>query len=321
MTLSFPKARYEAGIRDFGNGSYAYLQPDGGWGLSNAGLIVDGGESLLVDTLFDLRLTAAMLAQMRAAVPAAGAIDTLVNTHANGDHTFGNQLVAGARIVASSRTAEEMLEVPPARLAAIQHSVERTGMSEFFRRHFASFELDGIEPRLPGETFSGELELTVGGRSVRLIEVGPAHTRGDTVVYVPEQRVVYTGDILFNGGHPVVWAGPVSSWIAACDRILALDAQIVVPGHGAVAGRSAIHEQRAYFVYLLEAVTQRFEAGMDHVRAAREIARERYWDWGETERVVVNVHGIYRELRGEGTGVDPATAFAEMVAFEDELAA
>ncbi len=94
-------------------GSGAYLQPDGGWGWSNAGLITDGDAALLVDTLFDLRLTAEMLAVMRRATPAADRFDTVVNTHANGDHCYGNSLVAGAEIIASTACAREMVEVPP----------------------------------------------------------------------------------------------------------------------------------------------------------------------------------------------------------------
>ena len=92
---------YAHGLHELGPGSYAWLQPDGSWGWSNAGLVVDGEESLLVDTLFDLPLTRAMLDAMRDAVPAARSIDVLVNTHANGDHCFGNELVEGAVIVAS----------------------------------------------------------------------------------------------------------------------------------------------------------------------------------------------------------------------------
>src|ERR671923_1505669 len=99
---------YTRGLHDVGDGVWAYLQPDGGWGWSNAGLVADGGASLLVDTLFDLRLTADMLDTMRAAVPAASRIGTVVNTHANGDHCYGNALVADAEIVASSAAAEEM---------------------------------------------------------------------------------------------------------------------------------------------------------------------------------------------------------------------
>ena len=96
---------YSKGLRDLGDGIYAYLQPDGSWGYSNAGLVADSGESLLVDTLFDLHLTAEMLQAMRRAEPAAQRIGTLVNTHANGDHCYGNQLVEGARVITSAATA------------------------------------------------------------------------------------------------------------------------------------------------------------------------------------------------------------------------
>ena len=105
--------RYTKGLHEVGDEVWAYLQPDGGWGWSNAGLITGGGASLLVDTLFDLKLTSEMLESMRHATPAAGRIGTVVNTHANGDHCYGNALVAGAEIVASKNCADEMMELPP----------------------------------------------------------------------------------------------------------------------------------------------------------------------------------------------------------------
>ena len=74
MMAEYP---YTKGLHDLGNGAWAYLQPDGSWGWSNAGLIVDGEETMLVDTLFDFKTTAAMLAEMRGAVPKAETIDTL----------------------------------------------------------------------------------------------------------------------------------------------------------------------------------------------------------------------------------------------------
>src|ERR1700746_120307 len=98
------KARYTKALKDIGNGLWAYLQPDGSWGWSNAGLIVDGDQTLLVDTLFDLKLTGEMLDEMRRSIPAAERIGAVVNTHANGDHTFGNQLVEGAVVIASEAT-------------------------------------------------------------------------------------------------------------------------------------------------------------------------------------------------------------------------
>ena len=115
-------APYTRGLHEVADGVSAYLQPDGSWGLSNAGLVVDGDASLLVDTLFDLRLTREMLDAMRRATPAAAAIDVVVNTHANGDHCWGNQLVRDAEIVSSSRCAEEMAELPPSILAEVMAS-------------------------------------------------------------------------------------------------------------------------------------------------------------------------------------------------------
>src|SRR5258705_3906296 len=163
--------RYAKGLQEVGNGLYAYLQPDGGWGWSNAGLIVDGERTLLVDTLFDLRLTEEMLRAMRRAVPAAARIDTLVNTHANGDHCYGNQLVGDALIVASGRTAAEMGELPPAAMAALVTQAPEMGqLGEFFLRCFGAFDFEGIDLVLPQETFDEQLAVNVGDRELQLIE-------------------------------------------------------------------------------------------------------------------------------------------------------
>ncbi|MFI4990754.1 MAG: MBL fold metallo-hydrolase [Solirubrobacterales bacterium] len=309
---------YTKGLHELGDGLFAYLQPDGGWGWSNAGLVVDGESTLLIDTLFDLRLTEEMLQSMRRAVPSAARIDTLVNTHANGDHCYGNQLVGDALIVASARTAEEMAELPPAAMAMLVQQAPQMGvLGEFFLRCFGSFEFEGIEPVLPKQTFSGELTLRVGERELRLIEVGPAHTRGDTLVHLPAERVLFTGDILFSGAHPIAWAGPVSNWIAACQRILALDPQAIVPGHGPLSTVEQVRELRDYFEYLYEQARLRHAEGMSAPQAARALALDRWADWKEDERLVVNVANIYAELDGED---EPPAALAAFQAMAERAA-
>ncbi len=120
---------YTKGLHDLGNAVYAYLQPDGSWGWSNAGIVTDGDASLLVDTLFDLKLTQEMLDTMRKSIAAAAKIDTVVNTHANGDHCYGNQLVADANIIASVRTAEEMNDLPPTAICRAYATCARNGAS------------------------------------------------------------------------------------------------------------------------------------------------------------------------------------------------
>ena len=203
---------YTKGLHDLGNGAWAYLQPDGSWGWSNAGLIVDGEESLLVDTLFDFKTTAEMLMAMRAAVPKAEAIDTLVNTHSNGDHTFGNKLAGAGEVVSSKACADEMANRGPEHLAELMRNAGSLGEGGKFLYEAmgpAKFDFEEIDDYvLPTRTFEDELALTVGDKEVRLINVGPAHTGGDVLVHVPGDRNVFTGDILFNEGHPVIWEGP-----------------------------------------------------------------------------------------------------------------
>jgi cyclase len=304
---------YVTGLQEVGDGLYAYLQPDGSWGWSNAGLVVDGEQTLLVDTLFDLRLTEKMLRSMRDAVPAAARIDTLVNTHANGDHCYGNQLLGGARIVASAQTAAEMTELPPAAMAALVEQAPKMGeLGAFFLRCFGAFDFAGIELALPKETFSGELSIMVGNRRLELIEVGPAHTRGDTLVHAPSERVLFSGDILFSEAHPIAWAGPVSNWIAACDRILAMDVDVIVPGHGPLAGLGAVRELKAYFEYLYSEARAHHSAGMTALQAARSMSLERWADWGDSERIVVTIANIYRELSGDPEPLNPLAAFEQM---------
>ncbi len=304
---------YSRGLQEIGDGLYAYLQPDGGWGWSNSGLIVDGESTLLVDTLYDLKLTEQMLGEMRLAVPAAARIDTLLNTHANGDHCYGNSLVQGARIVASERTAAEMPELPPAAMAAlVKQAPEMGALGAFFLSCFGAFDFEGIELALPDETFSGELSLRVGSREVRLIEVGPAHTRGDTLALLERERVLFSGDILFNEAHPIAWAGPVSNWIAACERILAMDIEVIVPGHGPLAEKGAVRELKAYFEYLYEQARARHAEGMSALQAARSMSLDRWADWSESERLVVNIASIYAELSGASAPLNPLEAFQWM---------
>jgi cyclase len=293
------KPTYHKGAREVADGVWAYLQPDGSWGWSNAGLIAGGGRSLLVDTLFDLRLTRDMLDTLRAATSAASAIDVVVNTHANGDHYYGNELVAGAEIIASRACAEEMAEQSPQLLAGLMDRAPELGeVGAYLQRIFGAFDFHAITPTLPARTFEGELTVTVGNRAVQLIEVGPAHTRGDSIVHVADARVVFTGDILFIGGHPIMWQGPVENWIAACDRILDLQPDVVVPGHGPVTDRGGVRAIRDYWVQLREQARRRYDAAMSALDAARDIHLDGTAGWGESERMAVNVAALYREFDG-----------------------
>lgn len=311
-----PKWQYTRGMHSLGNGLWAYLQPDGSWGWSNAGLVVDGDQTLLVDTLFDLKLTAQMLGDMRRVVPASQHINTLVNTHHNGDHTFGNQLVEGAEIIASAACDEEMDPEDPRRFHAIIANAHQLGQgAEFIAELFQPFDFSEVVLQKPHRTFQGELDLKVGNKTVRLVEVGPAHTKGDILVQLPEDRVVFTGDILFNEGTPIAWAGPISNWIRACDRILDMDVDVVVPGHGPIADKAAVRNMRGYLEFVIDESRKRFDKGMNAEEAAFDIALGHYGKWGDAERIVVNVHTLFNEFRGVYGPTDILALFEQMAKY------
>ncbi|WP_052418303.1 MBL fold metallo-hydrolase [Pseudooceanicola atlanticus] len=294
-------------LQELGNGLYAWVQGDGSWGWSNSGLIVgEDGQTLVVDTLFTGALTQDMLDAYARAEPSAANIDVLVNTHSNGDHTFGNHLVGDARIIASEAAREEMEERPASFFKAAAADPAAYGVfGEFLHNYMGkTFDFSDIEHVPPTEVFKGSRTLTVGGRTVELIELGPAHTRGDIIVYLPDSKVCYTGDLVFHGGHPIMWAGPVGNWIAACDHILGLDADIIVPGHGAVSDKKAVQGLRDYFTHILAETKKCYEAGLSWEEAAFEVGYANFDSWLDRERVVANVATIYREL--SGGKVDPA---------------
>ena len=304
---------YRPGLQELGAGVWAWLQPDGSWRWSNAGLVTDAGEALLVDTLFDYRLTRAMLDAMRAATPAAARIGTVVNTHSNGDHCYGNALVEGAEIVATRAAAEEMARESPVVIAEfVRRAPELGPLGAYVRHCFGAFHFDEVVPRLPTRTFEGALTLHVGARAVELIQVGPAHTAGDLLVHLPDAGLVFTGDILFVDGTPIVWAGPVQRWIDACDRILALAPALVVPGHGPISDRRAVEAVRAYLGYVRDEARKRFDAGLSVRDAAFDIALGDWESWGDAERIAVNVATCYREFAGDPGPANVVELFALM---------
>lgn len=314
------KWQYTKGLHDIGCGCHAYLQPDGSWGWSNAGLICDGEETLLVDTLFDLPSTSTMLKTMHDAVPASRTMRRLVNTHANGDHTFGNQLVKGAEIIACRACAEEYAEYPPEAAAARAAKWRELGEGGAFAHEimWSRFDYSGLVSTPPTLIFENRLTLFVGDTRVELTHLGSAHTRGDILVHLPEKKILYTGDLVFVGGHPVLWDGPINNWIAICDHILTLDVDIIVPGHGPISEKPQVRELRDYFVHIRDEARRHFDAGLPFQEAARKISLAAFNHWLDPERIIINTASLYREFSGDHRVIDRMVLFAEMKKYRAE---
>ncbi len=156
------------------------------------------------------------------------------------------------------------------------------------------------------QTFERSLTIEVGGRRVDLLNLGPAHTLADSVVHVPDAGVLFGGDLLFIGCTPIVWAGPIANWIAACDTMIALDAPTVVPGHGPVSDPDGIRAVRDYFVYITEQTDAFYGKGLSFAEAVDAVDLGEYASWLDCERVVVNMYQRYCEL-------DPETPARELL--------
>ncbi len=288
---------YTRGLHEVAERVWAWTLPDGGYGWSNAGLVTGDDASLLVDTLFDLPLTREMLAAMRPITDRAP-ITHAVITHSNGDHTHGNQLLdSSVRILAAKGTADEIAHaVAPEMLAMTQTADLGAVATRYARERFGHFNFSNIALRNADHTFDDKLTMEVGGREVRLLNLGPAHTAADSVVHVPDAGVLFAGDLLFIGCTPIVWAGPIANWVAACDAMLRLDAPIVVPGHGPVTDSDGIRAVQRYLVYITEQAEAAYRKGLSFTEAADTIDLGEYATWLDAERAVVNVYQRYREL-------------------------
>jgi glyoxylase-like metal-dependent hydrolase (beta-lactamase superfamily II) len=257
------------------------------------------------------RLAAEVLA------PGVG-IDTVVNTHGNGDHSYGNELfrapepeaqpaagarTPGAEIISTEANGVHLCAEPsPADLARlIAASDTSTPLGAYITRHFGRYgDFGGVRTVHPTRTFSGELTLDVGGVAVRLIEVGPAHTAGDLIVHLPDDGIVCAGDVVFNEDHPVHWAGPLAEVHRACTRILECEPRVVVPGHGPLMTPAEVRTYADYLLELRDRIHQGHAAGrpLPEVAAAL-VAENPYPALGLPERMAILAAVEYRTLDGD----------------------
>ncbi|MGW3496189.1 MBL fold metallo-hydrolase [Streptomyces sp. NPDC001020] len=275
---------------------HAYVQPDGGWCLNNAGFVSDGTVTLLVDTAATERRTRALAAAV--AATGAPAPRWVVNTHHHGDHTYGNGFFApAATIVAHADCRREVL--------ACGHQLELI----WPENDYGDIRIVGADL-----TYRDHITIHVGGVEAEVIHPGVAHTVGDSVVWLPHRRVLFAGDLIFEGGTPFILMGSLSGSLRALERLRALGAETVVPGHGSVTDPSAFDRTESYLRFVADVAQRGRAAGRTPLEAARATDLGRFAELPESERLVANLHRAYAELDGlpEGAPLDPLPAFRDM---------
>jgi cyclase len=284
---------------------HAYVQPPGGWCVSNAGVLAGEDGTVLIDTAATQRR--ALLLRRTAERLGNGPVRTVINTHHHGDHVFGNGLFA-----------------PPATIVA--HDLARAEMAETglgLTYLWPGVEWGDIGVTLPSVTFRTAMTVHQAGRMIELLHVGPAHTTGDVVAWLPEERTLFAGDVVMPGCTPFNLMGSVAGALAALGRLRALDPRVVVGGHGPVGGAESFDETESYLRRVQSLAREGRAAGLTPVEVAREAGPGEFGDLLDSERIVANLHRAYAEEEGRplGTPLDVVEIFGEMVEFHGRLPA
>jgi cyclase len=284
-------------LEEVHDGVYAYVQLDGSWGLNNSGFLVGRDGVTVIDTCFTERRTRALLDAI--SLVTEQPLRTLINTHHHGDHTHGNYLLPAATIIGHELCREEMI-----------------GAGHMATGLFPGVDWGHLEVAPPFVCFDDHLNVFVDERKVELIFVGPAHTTNDVVAWLPEQRILFAGDLVFNGGTPFVVMGSVSGSLAALERLRALGPSVVVAGHGPTCGPSNLDDQAAYLRFVQQVASRGFDAGITALDLALQTDLGPFAELHDPERLVGNLYRAYSELRGEPLGhpIDPQ-AYADMITY------
>ena len=288
----FPQApTWKTEFRQLAPNVFAYIQAGGpgqaNQGVSNAGVIVGDDHLLAIDATgapFHAK------AFMAAARQAAGAkpFRRLVNTHHHGDHVNGNQFFGPVEIISHPYCRDEVLKAVPTTPARWD---KREGWA------------DGTEERKlvpPTATTEGRLVYHYGDLAVDVQFAGPAHTYGDLMVYLPKYKILFASDVAFYYVAPFAHNAHVGKWLEATDRILKMDVETIVPGHGPIGGKKELAEMAEYFRTLQREVRKRYNAKMTPGRAAAEIKLGKFDNWIGPERIVMNTVRLYNEFKGTG---------------------
>ena len=279
---------------------------------SNALVIVNDEDVVIVDS----HVTPSKARDLIASIPAITdkPVTALINSHYHWDHAHGNQEFADIPIIGHEYTRMKIatgaheeptylrglagnaatLERLAGEIEAAEDDEEREGLEAYramFAAHAADF--DEIVPLPPDVTMNEKMTLFRGGREIQVIFLGRAHTGGDVVVYFPQDKLVFTGDILF-GGPSFLGDGYVDDWPQTLENLKALDFDIVVPGHGPpMTDLSPIEKSQDYYRALWERTAAKHAAGVSVEEAIETIDMS---DTGFRNPSDVEVQRMYHRL-------------------------
>jgi glyoxylase-like metal-dependent hydrolase (beta-lactamase superfamily II) len=195
---------------------------------------------------------------------ACGQVEFLLHTDHHIDHTMGNAFLGG-RIVAHEMTRERLMNAAPTRqyIDDLLDVIDPAG----------KVYLDGYAVRLPTVTFTDKLTLHVGGLDFVMTHL-PGHTLNSTLIYVPQQKIAFTGDLVCSAGLPAFIEADTFAWVEAVRQIEQMDIRYLIPGHGPVCGLAEARLFRRWMEDLIGEVEGRIDRGHSRSEIAEQVAYE-----------------------------------------------
>jgi glyoxylase-like metal-dependent hydrolase (beta-lactamase superfamily II) len=292
--------RYVTGLQSVTPGASAYLQPDGHYGLNNAGVFWTAAGAVLVDTAFDVprarRIAEAVLHSGRE----HASIAALILTHDHGDHSFGACAIPTPRMIMSATAATALREA--AANTRVRYGSLHGQAREMMETLLADkFDFTEVKYRAPTETFQGEASFEFGGTTLRVIEFQNLHTVSDSIVVDEQHRVAVMGDLMFADSHIPMFLPHSRRWAAAMERVLALDVEHFMPGHGRLCSRDDVRAHRDYLLWIYDEAERRFRRGMSVEEAADDLVTHLgpYVHYQRADTLVNNLDTLYREISPE----------------------
>ena len=280
MMAGIPASRHFA-LEQIADGVYVAIATDGGWAVCNAGIVDLGDRTVVIDTFVHTEPAGEL---GRAAEALTGRpVDYVFNTHAHRDHVRGNQAFPGASIVATTGTRRLMSRAWQAR----EQRVAREGLEPMRRETEAELQailsdprqtledkilwegylggilagMDTLRMRLPEITFDRELTLHGSKRRAVAITFGGGHSESDALLHLPEDGILFFGDLLFIGYQPYVAEGDADEFVRTLRQAQALGARLLIPGHGPLGGPEAFAPMHDYVAVLRAGVAELARTG------------------------------------------------------------
>ncbi len=203
---------------------------------ANAGIIIGKDGIIVIDTLASSKEAMRFIKDIRAV--SNKPIKYVVNTHYHLDHTFGNSefVKLGATVMSHINCKNNLKNRGE---GALQNSKDY-GLTEE--------DMEGTEIACPILTFQGKTKIDMGNQKVELIYPGYSHTNGSILVYLPDKKILFAGDILFTNYHPFVADGNIENWTKVLDYIMSMDVAIIIPGHGPISNKKDIVDMKDYLI-------------------------------------------------------------------------